>query len=167
MVTIEEIDALAREPRSVVISVKNQLHLDFLKQTLWDSMGLVRVFTKRKGAPPDLDDPVVLSEQRKFSSNTRSSSITVDVAAGRVSKHLVDLFAYAWVWGTSVKFSPQRVGKDHILHDEDVLQIVTKTNNQQKQEKDYSLRVQNYNKAIAEKRRTRTKQGKKKRSTAG
>jgi ribosome-interacting GTPase 1 len=30
----------------------------------------------------------------------------------------------AWVWGTSVKYNPQRVGKDHKLHDEDVVQIV-------------------------------------------
>jgi uncharacterized protein len=31
---------------------------------------------------------------------------------------------YAWVWGSSVKHQPQRVGKDHGLEDEDVVQIV-------------------------------------------
>ena len=31
---------------------------------------------------------------------------------------------HALVWGTSVKHQPQRVGKDHLLHDEDVVQIV-------------------------------------------
>ena len=30
----------------------------------------------------------------------------------------------AWVWGMSVKHNPQKVGKDHELHDEDVVQIV-------------------------------------------
>ena len=31
---------------------------------------------------------------------------------------------YAWVWGASVKHQPQRVGKDHFLEDEDVVQLV-------------------------------------------
>lgn len=30
----------------------------------------------------------------------------------------------AVVWGTSVKYNPQRVGKDHELNDEDVVQVV-------------------------------------------
>lgn len=59
------------------------------------------------------------------------------------------------VWGTSVKFSPQRVGLQHGLHDEDVIQIVGKTNHQQKLDKDYSQRVQAYNKNVAEKRKAR------------
>jgi ribosome-interacting GTPase 1 len=28
------------------------------------------------------------------------------------------------VWGASVRHQPQRVGKDHVLEDEDVVQIV-------------------------------------------
>lgn len=32
----------------------------------------------------------------------------------------------ALVWGSSVKFNPQRVGKEHVLHDEDVVQIIKK-----------------------------------------
>ena len=30
----------------------------------------------------------------------------------------------ALVWGSSVKHNPQKVGKEHILQDEDVVQIV-------------------------------------------
>lgn len=32
----------------------------------------------------------------------------------------------ALVWGSSVKHQPQKVGKDHVLNDEDVVQIVKK-----------------------------------------
>ena len=35
-------------------------------------------------------------------------------------------FKYAWVWGSSVKHNPGRVGKAHVLQDEDVIQIVKK-----------------------------------------
>ena len=33
-------------------------------------------------------------------------------------------FKYALVWGKSVKHFPQKVGKDHHLMDEDIVQIV-------------------------------------------
>ena len=59
----------------------------------------------------------------------------------------------------------RHIGRDHVLQDEDILQIVGQTNHQQKLDKNYSQRVQDYNKMIAEKRKTRTKEGKKKRST--
>lgn len=32
----------------------------------------------------------------------------------------------AYVWGSSAKHNPQRVGKEHVLNDEDVVQIVKK-----------------------------------------
>ena len=32
----------------------------------------------------------------------------------------------ALVWGSSVKHNPRSVGKDHVLQDEDVVQIVKK-----------------------------------------
>lgn len=35
-------------------------------------------------------------------------------------------FDSALVWGTSVKHQPQKVGKDHVLCDEDVVQIIKK-----------------------------------------
>jgi hypothetical protein len=33
---------------------------------------------------------------------------------------------YALVWGASAKHRPQKVGKDHVLQDEDIVQIVKK-----------------------------------------
>jgi ribosome-interacting GTPase 1 len=35
-------------------------------------------------------------------------------------------FKYALVWGSSVKHSPQKVGKEHVRFDEDVVQLVKK-----------------------------------------
>ncbi len=57
---------------------------------------------------------------------------------------MLDNFNYAFVWGTSSKFNPQRVGKDHILEDEDVLMVIAKTVSQQKKDKNYNKKVQDY-----------------------
>jgi len=44
----------------------------------------------------------------------------------KLHKSLLADFKFATVWGTSVKFNPQRCGKDHTLADEDVVQIIKK-----------------------------------------
>ena len=64
----------------------------------------------------------------------------------QVHKELLDTFNFALVWGSSAKHhpKPQRVGLAHELEDEDVLQVVTKTNQQQRQDKDYAKKVQAY-----------------------
>ena len=80
----------------------------------------LRQSAKRRGCPPDLDEPVVLSSQRH--------GITVEAATARISKELLVVFNYAEVWGTSTKHSPQRVGLSHVLQDEDVFQIIGQTN---------------------------------------
>ncbi|KAH8061059.1 GTP binding protein [Aureococcus anophagefferens] len=134
MIPLEDVEKLARQPDTIVMSVHLKLNLDYLLARMWDAMGL------RHG-------------------------ITVEAATARISKELLVVFNYAEVWGTSTKHSPQRVGLSHVLQDEDVFQIIGQTNHQQKLDKNYSQRVQDYNRMIAEKRKTRTKEGKKKRST--
>ena len=42
----------------------------------------------------------------------------------KIHRSILKDLKHALVWGTSVKHQPQRVGKDHVLHDEDVVQIV-------------------------------------------
>lgn len=140
VVSIEDVDRLARLPNSVVIACAHgdrpALNFDRLLAKMWDYMGLTRVYTKRRGESPEFDEPVVLSRERK--------GTAVSSACLSISKDMLDNFNYALVWGTSTKYNPQRVGKDHVLEDEDVLQVVVKTANQQKRDKNYNQRVQAY-----------------------
>ena len=53
-ITIEEVDKLAREPHSVVISVHAKLNLDYMLAKMWEHMGLIRIYTKKRGMAPDL-----------------------------------------------------------------------------------------------------------------
>ena len=153
-ITMEEVDELARKPHSLVISVRLELNLDYLLEKMWEYMGLTRIYTKRKGGPPDLEEPVVLSAHRE--------GVTVEAACKSISRDLLDNFNYAFVWGTSAKHIPQRVGQDHVLEDEDVLQIYGKTVSQQKHSKDYNKKVQAYYDAWKRKKRVALGKDKKK-----
>lgn len=46
--------------------------------------------------------------------------------SNRIHKNMIKDFKHALVWGLSAKHKPQRVGKDHLLDDEDVVQVVKK-----------------------------------------
>ncbi len=92
---------------------------------------------------------MVLSSERE--------GFSVEKVCKSISQDLYDKFNFALVWGSSTRFNPQRVGKDHQLMDEDVLQIVTKTLVQQKRSKDYAEKVDQYNEAIREERRKKHK----------
>jgi ribosome-interacting GTPase 1 len=50
----------------------------------------------------------------------------VIVATVHVAAVIVATVRRAIVWGQSAKYQPMRVGKDHLLADEDVIQIVKK-----------------------------------------
>ena len=138
VVSIEDVDRLARKQNSVVIACAHDdheaLNFDHLLATMWDYMGLTRIYTKRRGASPDFNEPIVLSSERK--------GISVESAVMSISKDMLDNLNYALCWGTSTKYDPQRVSRDHELHDEDVLQVVVKTVNQQKHDKNYNKKVQ-------------------------
>ena len=107
-------DELARKPDSVVISIYMNLNLDFMLQKMWDYLGLIRIYTKRRGQLPDLTEPIVLYSER--------NGLSIEAACTSVSKELLDVFNFAHVWGRSTKFNPQRVGLSHVLMDEDVFQ---------------------------------------------
>ena len=47
-------DKLARQPNSIVISCELNLNIDFLIQTIWDYLALIRVYLKKPGNAPDL-----------------------------------------------------------------------------------------------------------------
>ncbi|MFH4981222.1 hypothetical protein AB6A40_007931 [Gnathostoma spinigerum] len=116
-ISLEEVDRLARLPDSVVISCELLLGLDYMVKKLWEALAFIRVYMKKPGSAPDLGvgDGVILRK-----------GATVEHACHAVHRTLASQFRYAIVWGTSTKFSPQRVGLHHVLEHEDVLQIVKK-----------------------------------------
>lgn len=117
MLSIEQVDELARQPHSMVISVHKKMNLDGLVERMWQELDLRRIYTKKKGMFPDFADPMVITPQRG------DKTCTVENAVGMLHKTLLDEFKSALVWGSSVKASPQVCGLKHELADEDVMQM--------------------------------------------
>eukprot|EP01110_Echinostelium_bisporum_P006780 TRINITY_DN26683_c0_g1_i1.p1 TRINITY_DN26683_c0_g1~~TRINITY_DN26683_c0_g1_i1.p1 ORF type:complete len:367 (-),score=128.83 TRINITY_DN26683_c0_g1_i1:15-1115(-) len=115
-ITIEELDLLDQIPHYCPISAHLEWNLDGLLDKMWEYLDLIRIYTKPRGQIPDYSAPVVL----------RSQSCTIEDFCLRLHKLLLKQFKYALVWGSSVKHNPQKVGKDHTLADEDIVQIVKK-----------------------------------------
>jgi ribosome-interacting GTPase 1 len=59
-ISLETVDTLARTPQTVIISCELGLNLDYLIERMWEALGLVRVYTKKRGVHPDLNDPVCM-----------------------------------------------------------------------------------------------------------
>ena len=83
---------------------------------MWEYLDLVRIYTKPKGLMPDYSSPVVLT----------SDACSVEDFCNSIHKGILRNFKNALVWGSSVKHNPQKVGKEHILKDEDVVQVNVK-----------------------------------------
>eukprot|EP00040_Diaphanoeca_grandis_P030450 m.179955 g.179955 ORF g.179955 m.179955 type:complete len:367 (+) comp31997_c1_seq1:99-1199(+) len=113
-ISIEELDIIYNIPHAVPISAHHKWNFDDLLAKMWDYLKLTRVYTKPKGQLPDYEQPVVLS----------TTAPTVEDFCNSLHKSILKEFKHALVWGTSVKYSPMKVGKDHILCDEDVVQII-------------------------------------------
>lgn len=113
-ISVEELELVYRVPHCVPISAHHKWNYDDLLDLTWRYLDLVRIYTKPKGQLPDYDSPIILKRDRK----------TVEDFCNKVHRTIIKEFKYGLVWGSSVKHQPQKVGKDHDLADEDVVQIV-------------------------------------------
>ncbi len=115
-ISMEQMDKLARQPNSVVISVEADLNIDYLKDIMWEKLGINRIYTKKRGERPDLSDPLVVRK-----------GATIEHVCHQVHRALVDKFKYALVYGKSSKFpTSQKVGLNHVVAGDDVVSIFTK-----------------------------------------
>ena len=116
--TIEELDILDQLPNYVPISSQHNWNMEELLEEVWTKCNMLRIYTKPKGQMPDYEEPVILHVEK---------DPTVEHFCNRLHKSIMDEFSHALVWGRSAKHQPQRCGKDHILMDEDIVQIVKRT----------------------------------------
>jgi ribosome-interacting GTPase 1 len=115
-ITLDELNILDQIEHYVPIAGDLGWNLDELVERMWEYLDLIRIYTKPKGKDPDYEQPVIIQRVKS----------TIEDFCNKIHRNMIRDFRYAMVWGTSVKFNPQKVGKDHQLYDEDVVQIIKK-----------------------------------------
>jgi ribosome-interacting GTPase 1 len=85
--------------------------LDGIGPWLFEKLGIVRVYTKIPGQPPDMGTPFTV----------RRGQTVLDVAE-LVHRDIAGSFSYARLWGAGY-FDGQQVGADHPVSDGDVVEL--------------------------------------------
>lgn len=80
---------------------------------LFDALGLIRVYTRNPKTGVVEEKPVVVEKGTRI----------IDVAKA-IHSYLYKNFKYAKVWSSRFTFSPRRVGRDFVVEDGDIVEIV-------------------------------------------
>ncbi len=94
-----------------VISAEQTTGLEELRTAIYRFLNVIRVYTKQPGKPPDLAAPYTCPV----------GSTVVDMAA-LVHRDFAAGLKTARIWGSGV-FDGQAVGRDHVLHDKDIVEL--------------------------------------------
>ncbi|WP_254537935.1 OBG GTPase family GTP-binding protein [Halomarina litorea] len=97
---------------AVFISAEEQKGLESLKESIWEALGLMRIYMDKPGRGVDYEEPLVLE---------RGS--TIEGACEKLGGDFKERFRFARVSGPSAKHDEQQVGMEHELADEDVLRL--------------------------------------------
>ncbi len=108
---IDRLGAAFPDLSVVPVSVLDEASLEAFSDAVWALTGLIRVWLRKDGATDE--EPVALAP----------GSTVADVADS-IHHDLASTFSGARVWGPSARFEGQRVGRDHLVDDGDVVEII-------------------------------------------
>lgn len=95
--SLETVNRFARLPNSIAISCELDLNLNGLLQRIWKELDLHRIYTKRRGEPPDLDAPLVVRQYATV------KDVTVSLRSPQFHCYEVEKLKYL---ATSGRYSP-------------------------------------------------------------
>jgi len=97
----------------IAVSADQNLNVETIKEAIYNRLNFIRVYLKPRSGSPDFKEPLIVTAGSKVS----------DVCT-KIHRKFAGEAKYALVSGSSVRFSPQRVGMDHVLNDRDVVTII-------------------------------------------
>ncbi len=99
----------------VAMSCENKTGIEELGKALFESLGIVRIYTKEPGNRVHSDHPFALRK-----------GATMNELAKNIHKELLSNFMFAMVWAKRLPFSPKKVGLNFVLEDGDIVEIHTR-----------------------------------------
>jgi ribosome-interacting GTPase 1 len=99
----------------VPMSCERKIGIPELGKAIFDSLGIIRVYTKEPGNKVHSDHPFALRR-----------GATVNELAKNIHKELYSNFMFAMVWAKRLPFSPKKVGLNFVLDDGDIVEIHTR-----------------------------------------
>jgi ribosome-interacting GTPase 1 len=96
----------------VAMSCERKLGIQGLGKALFESLGIIRIYTKEPGNKTHSDHPFALRK-----------GATVNDLAKNIHKELLSNFTFAMVWAKRLPFSPKKVGLNFVLDDGDIIEI--------------------------------------------
>jgi uncharacterized protein len=112
-------ETLARARRLVnpdmEVSAEKDINIESLKELIFSSLSLIRVFTKEARKPPDMTEPLIMK-----------SDCTIKAVCDKLHKDFTSKFKFARLWGSS-KFPGQIIKKLKTpIRDRDIVEIHTR-----------------------------------------
>ncbi|MEK6859698.1 MAG: GTPase [Nanoarchaeota archaeon] len=95
----------------VLVSTKTNSGLEELKEKIFKSFDIIRIYTRQPGKKGD-EVPVIMPPDS-----------TLEEVAEKILHGYSKKVRYAKIWGPSSKFSGQRIGLKHVVKDKDVVEF--------------------------------------------
>ena len=113
---VEELKKIVGEQIKVLpVSCKTHAGLKSLGKELFESMNLIRVYTKEPSKKEPSAKPFILEK-----------GATILNLAKQIHSDFYRQFSYSKVWSKRLLFSPRKVGSSFSLEDGDIVEIHTK-----------------------------------------
>ena len=94
------------------ISAEKGYGIENLKKLIFKSLNLISIYLKEPGKPTDMEEPLIM---RKDS--------TISLLCKKLHRDFMSRFRFARVWGKSAKHEGQQVHLNHVLADDDVVEL--------------------------------------------
>jgi uncharacterized protein len=122
LLVINKIDSVSDElleqakkkyPEAVFISADKEINLEELKQEIYNSLHMLRVYLKEPGKEADMEEPMIMKQ-----------GDNIQDLCEKLHKDFLKKFKFFRVWGKSARYNGQKLTNlKHEIEDEDIIEL--------------------------------------------